>query len=84
VDFVGYFENLPSDFAVVAERLGIDASLERVNTTLNKEGDYKSYYTNTTRNIVSEMYRDDIEVFGYDFDKNRTSRLHATKLPHQL
>jgi hypothetical protein len=83
VDFVGYFENLSSDFAAIAERLGISASLEKVNITSNKEDDYKSYYTDTTRNIVSEVYRDDIQVFGYDFDKGRTSRSCAARVPHQ-
>ena len=79
VDFIGHFENLPNDFAAVAERLGISASLAKVNMTPNKRDDYRSYYTDTTTNIVSEVYRDDIEAFGYDFDKGAKlgSRLNS-------
>ncbi len=68
VDFVGYFENLPNDFAAVAERLGIERRLETVNRTANKGDDYRQYYSGTTEKIVREVYRDDIQAFGYDFD----------------
>lgn len=70
VDFVGYYENLPNDFATIAARLGISARLAKVNMTANKRDDYKSYYTDTTTKIVSEAYRDDIAAFGYNFDNS--------------
>jgi hypothetical protein len=79
VDFVGYFENLPNDFASVAERLGINGTLAKLNETANKRNDYKGYYSATTRDIVSEVYRDDIAVFGYNFDNAVLDRALQTR-----
>jgi len=66
VDFIGYFERLPEDFATVCDRLGIRADLPRVNTSPHP--DYRSYFTSATRDLVAMEFRRDIELFGYTFD----------------
>lgn len=66
VDFVGRFERLEQDFAVVAERLGCSRPLARVNAS--ERGDYRRYYTPEMRRIVAEVYARDIELLGYDRD----------------
>ena len=68
VDYVGYFENLQADFAAIVTKLGIEATLAKINTTATRRDDYRSYYSGRTREIVQQVYRDDIAAFGYDFD----------------
>jgi hypothetical protein len=65
-DYVMRMENLDSDIKRVAERIGIGASLEKQNVS-RKSRDYKLYYTLETRQIVTELYKKDLEVFGYQF-----------------
>jgi hypothetical protein len=75
VDFVGYYENLPQDFVSIRERLGVspERRLLALNRTEGKPSDFREYYTPETRRIVAEVYREDIELFGYDFE-NRAVR----------
>lgn len=68
VDFVGRFEFLNEDFTHVQKTLGSHASLQHLNKTEGGKKDYREYYTETTRNIVADVYREDIRIFGYDFD----------------
>lgn len=67
-DFVGRVESLDRDFATIANKLGIEAALSKINVTRSRKKDFRSYYTKRTVEIVSEIYRDDIELFGYRFD----------------
>jgi len=69
VDFIGYFENLEEDFEYVANKLGIQTTLQHLNQTQNRNNkkDYTEYYTDETAKIVADVYREDIEIFGYDF-----------------
>ena len=66
VDHVGKVENLMADLAVVEKRLGTDIRLDDLNRT-SRRGDYRSYYDDESREIVSQVYRRDIEMFGYRF-----------------
>lgn len=65
VNFIGRFENLAQDWATVCGTIGIDAELPHLNQ--HKEPGYREYYTDRTRDIVAERYREDIETFGYEF-----------------
>ena len=66
VDFVGRFETLDDDFAIVCERLGIDVALPHTNRT--RHGDYREHYDDKLAEIVGQHWRQDIGLFGYDFD----------------
>jgi len=65
VDFVGRFERLEEDFMTIADRLHIAVKLERYNRSVHK--DYREYYSGQSRQLVAQLYREDIEAFGYDF-----------------
>lgn len=65
VDFVGRFEQIETDFEKAVEQIGIDASLPHRNTTDHR--DYRSYYTPETAELIGELYRADVETFGYSF-----------------
>ena len=66
VDFVGRFETLSDDFALVCERLNLRTELPRANASSHR--DYRSYYPDALRERVREHFRRDIELFGYTFE----------------
>lgn len=66
VDFLGRYENLASDFEFVCRKLNIESKLRRENHNPSR-ADYEKYYTPETRQIVGEVYGDDIEILGYSF-----------------
>jgi sulfotransferase famil protein len=70
VDFVGRFERLDSDFRTICERIGIPATLPRLNESA-KGKPYQDYYTPETIELVRRAFTPDIEAFGYDFDSSR-------------
>lgn len=67
VDFVGRFETLPSDFQLVCETIGVDAELPFLNVS-NRRRDWRSYYSSETRDMVADLFQDDIVRFGYRWD----------------
>ena len=66
VDFVGRYESLPTDFGFICRRIGIEATLPRVNAS--SRGDYRDYYTPALTARVAEAFASDVERFGYAFD----------------
>jgi len=74
VDFLGFFENLEEDFAYIARQLSMadNVTLKHKNKTASndKKIDYREFYNAETCDIVSEVYKKDIELFGYNFDNS--------------
>ena len=69
VDFVGRYESLPTDFTFVCHRIGIEATLPRVNAgSRGDHRDYRDYYTPALTARVAEAFAADVERFGYAFD----------------
>jgi len=64
MDFIGKFENLLDDWNRVTDKLGIE---NKELTHRKKAGisNYDSYYTDESRALVSELWKRDIEAFGY-------------------
>lgn len=65
-DFIGRFERLDEDWAFVAGKLGIAASLPHARASARNRH-YTDYYTAKTREIISAKFKVDIEHFGYEF-----------------
>jgi hypothetical protein len=65
VDFIGKYENLAEDFRHVCQNLHVTASLPHLNKSAHRN--YESYYNAGTRKLVEENFREDIELFGYEF-----------------
>ena len=65
-DFIGRFERLDEDWAMVANKLGVTSRLphSRVNP---RERHYTEYYTPHARAIIEQKFRVDIETFNYKF-----------------
>ncbi|MEM9186410.1 MAG: sulfotransferase family 2 domain-containing protein [Planctomycetota bacterium] len=67
VDYVGRYETLKYDYALIAQRIGISTRpLGQLNTS--KRGDYRDYYDRRTREYVLDRWRRDIEELCYEFD----------------
>jgi len=66
VDFIGRYETLEQDFDRLLSNLGIrGVSLPHKNKSDHM--DYREYYTEETREIVSGWVKRDAEMFGYKF-----------------
>lgn len=65
VDFLGRIENLAEDFKIVANKLNIEGNLSYHNTSKHKN--YRDYYTKDTKKIIEQIFKDDLERFGYEF-----------------
>jgi hypothetical protein len=65
-DFIGRFERLDEDWAFIAQKLGVAATLphRRVNPRARH---YREYYTARTREIIAARFKVDIDHFGYEF-----------------
>jgi hypothetical protein len=87
VDFIGYFEHIGDDFTYIQKKLGINSNLQHLNKTGGGKREYKEYYTDTTREIVADVYEEDIRIFRYDFDNtfkaNITDAGSLTAIPRQ-
>lgn len=69
LDFLGRFENFSDDLRFVFSQVGIVLDVEIPHHNRSKTRKYyREYYTNETRDLVANAYRDDIEAFEYCFD----------------
>jgi hypothetical protein len=71
VDFIGLFENLQEDFALVQQRLfgAQRQALGHVNRGRSPGGAaYLDHYTARMKEIVGRVYATDVALFGYRFD----------------
>lgn len=68
VDFVGRYENLNNDFSEICGKIGVSATLPKLNVTKNKP--YSQYYDDESRELVERAFSQDIALFGYRFHEN--------------
>ena len=73
LDYLGYFETLHGDFVHIAQVLGIEAQLDHVNASKSK--DYRTIYLTEAIDKVSNLYSQDIDNFGYNFN-GIANRMH--------
>lgn len=67
VDFIGYFENIEKDYSFVKSKIGSNSKLKHYNRSARNKKDYREYYTEATKEIVADVYKEDIRLFGYEF-----------------
>jgi hypothetical protein len=65
VDYVGRFESLNNDFQEITSRIGVQASLPKLN--VSNSTPYHQFYTEETRDLVAKMFEPDIIQFGYKY-----------------
>ena len=68
VDHVMRFERLHEDLDEVLVKIGAPTGMELANINpTQRDADYRSYYTDETRRIVEQVFRPDLDRFGYRF-----------------
>jgi len=66
MDFIGRFESISEDYAMVADRLGLSSELPVTNRS--KRGDYREAFNTESLDIVRQIYSRDLKTFRYEFD----------------
>jgi hypothetical protein len=69
LDFIGYLENIDEDFEYICNKMKIQATLQ--NSNKSNRNNYQDYYSDETKAVVAEVYKQDIELLGYDFMNSR-------------
>jgi hypothetical protein len=65
VDFTAKLENIDDDFKIICRNIGIEVrEFPSVNKTQRKRP-YQDFYNRTTKQLVEELYGEDIEHLGY-------------------
>jgi hypothetical protein len=71
-DFIGRTETLTEDFAAACERIGIEAPPEAPRRNADRSGpstsgSYRDHFTGPMKDRVAELFRADLDEFGYEF-----------------
>jgi hypothetical protein len=81
LDFVGRFEFFSEDIKKILNEVNIT---EHFNMNLNKSkkkyNHYSKFYTNSNKKLVCKKYKQDIEIFNYNFEDKRNGILAYKKL----
>jgi hypothetical protein len=67
IDSILRFESLEEDYNSLKKELGLSSSLKHRNSS--KKVDYSTYYDDESVAIISNFFREDIKLFGYQYDK---------------
>lgn len=70
VDFIGRYENLEQDFKFALQKCGIDwnGELPRAKSRFRTDKrHYREHYNDQSRDLIANIYRREIEYFGYEF-----------------
>ncbi|ERJ17538.1 Sulfotransferase domain containing protein [Salinisphaera shabanensis E1L3A] len=67
VDYIGRFEKLAEEFSYIKKELGLPEEVTLPHELRSKGFDYRDYYDDASRRFVAEYYRDEIELFDYQF-----------------
>lgn len=66
--FLGRFETIQADFAVLCGILGVERKKALPHLNQTEHGPYQAYYDDETMGIVRSHYARDFERFGYESD----------------
>lgn len=70
LDYIGRFENLQNDFDYVCNKIGISSiKLQHLNKSNHKH--YSYYYNDKTIDKIAKIYKKDIELGNYKFEKEK-------------
>ena len=69
VDFIARYENREKDLQYIGQKIGFP-DLGRAHLWKTFDGKhYSRFYNDETRELVRDMYADDIRLFGYEFEE---------------
>lgn len=69
IDFVIKFENLQEDFDKAMKKIGVNnpPKLKKFDHGNNRRKDYRSCYTKETKEMIGDMFAEEIKRFNYKF-----------------
>lgn len=68
LDYIGSFETLQDDFNLVCEKIKIqNTALPRLLHHNVKREHYTKFYTDRTKKLVNELYKEEIDYFQFKF-----------------
>lgn len=68
LDFIGRFESLQKDMSYVCNKIGHPEAINIFpHSNTCKHLYYRDYYDDETINLVSKRFKEDIEIFNYEF-----------------
>lgn len=67
VDYLGRFENFSLSYSEIRKRLDMGDQAPPHSNKSDRQREYRSYYNDRQAQIVADVYRTDIDVFGYSF-----------------
>lgn len=65
-DYIVNFHNYEKDFEIIKILFKKQQKLPKLN--ISSHEDYKTYYNDESIQIVADLYKEDIEFFGYEFN----------------
>ena len=66
IDFVGRFENIQKDFNTICGKINIP-QMELPKANPSNHSYYKDYYNKHTIDLIANAYKEDIDIFNYEF-----------------
>ncbi len=70
VDFIARYENREKDLQYIGQKIGFpDLGRKYRLWNTSDETHYSRFYNDETRELVRDMYADDIKLFGYEFEE---------------
>lgn len=77
VDYVGKLENIEEDWIVIQQLFGTQKALGKANQTRHSS---QAVYTPELQQRVYDYYRNDFELFGYDFNDITLKEEHSAPM----
>jgi chondroitin 4-sulfotransferase 11 len=65
--FLARFESIQEDWQTIAQAIDGPPALPHVNKSKRRKT-YSDYYDNAARELITELYREDLDNFGYQFE----------------
>lgn len=75
LDYIGRFENLSDEITEITNRLNLK-NISLPHKVKGRKGDYREHYDEEAHDIVLDVYREEIELFDYQFDVDAKKNSH--------
>ena len=73
IDYLAYFETINKDFDIICNKLQLNVALGKHNVNPGKN--YLDVYDDESKEIVANVYANDIKLFGYEFNGIKQRRI---------
>jgi hypothetical protein len=67
IDDIYKLEHIEESMVTIAQKLNLTLELRHENQNPNRKSKYREYYSPKTKDVVSSVYKKDIELFDYQF-----------------